>query len=127
MMIPLRHGLIVSEHATLTYPEGTACAQVLIVGEHGGTRRARCSPASAWARSSTCWGRSARFWGEIASWSFSACYRGGSLSFETNPALLGVGYIIGTRIALVMMGGGVLSFWVLMPAITLFGRSSPRR
>ena len=120
LMIPLRRGLIVREHATLPYPEGTACAQVLIVGERGGASARTVFAGFGVGALFNLLGQVARFWGEIASWSFSAFYRGGSLSFETNPALLGVGYIIGTRIALVMLGGGLLSFWVLVPAIHLF-------
>ena len=120
LMIPLRRGLIVREHATLPYPEGTACAQVLIVGERGGTSARTVFAGFGVGALFNLLGQVARFWGEIASWSFSSFYRGGSLSFETNPALLGVGYIIGTRIALVMLGGGLLSFWVLVPAIQLF-------
>ena len=120
LMIPLRRGLIVREHATLPYPEGTACAQVLIVGERGGSSARTVFAGFGVGALFNLLGQVARFWGEIASWSFNSFYRGGSLSFETNPALLGVGYIIGTRIALVMLGGGLLSFWVLVPAIQLF-------
>jgi len=120
LMIPLRRGLIVREHATLPYPEGTACAQVLIVGDRGGaSARTVFAGFGLGALFNLC-GLVARFWGETASWSFKSFFRGGSLAFETNPALLGVGYIIGTRIALVMLGGGLLSFWVLVPAIQLF-------
>jgi putative OPT family oligopeptide transporter len=120
LMIPLRRGLIVREHATLPYPEGTACAQVLIVGERGGSSARTVFAGFGVGAAFNLLGQVARFWGEVASWSFSSFYRGASLSFETNPALLGVGYIIGTRIALVMLGGGLLSFWVLAPAIQLF-------
>ena len=120
LMIPLRRGLIVREHATLPYPEGTACAQVLIVGERGGASARTVFAGFGVGAAFNLLGQVARFWGEVASWSFASFYRGGSLAFETNPALLGVGYIIGTRIALVMLGGGLLSFWVLVPAIQLF-------
>ncbi|HVP31171.1 MAG TPA: oligopeptide transporter, OPT family [Myxococcota bacterium] len=120
LMIPLRRGLIVREHATLPYPEGTACAEVLIVGDRGGAAARTVFSGFGLGFVFNLLGQIARFWGEVASWSFDRFYRGGSLSFETNPALLGVGYIIGTRIALVMLGGGLLSFWVLVPAVKLF-------
>ena len=120
MMIPLRHGLIVREHGRLPYPEGTACAQVLIVGEGGGTSAKTVFGGFGAGALFSLLGNVGKFWGEYPSWSFDRFFRGGSLSFETNPALLGVGYIIGTRIALVMLGGGVLSFLVLIPAIHLF-------
>jgi len=121
LMIPLRRGLIVREHATLPYPEGTACAQVLRVGERGGASARTVFSGFGAGFAFNALGQVARLWSEIASWSFDRFYRGGSLSFETNAALLGVGYIVGTRIALVMLGGGLLSFWVLVPAVKHFG------
>ncbi len=121
MMIPLRHGLIVKEHGTLTYPEGTACAEVLIVGEKGGmSARTVFGGLGAGALFYTL-GKVFKFWGEYPTWSFNKWFKGGSLSFESNPALVGVGYIIGTRTSNIMMAGGVLSFLVLIPLITLFG------
>jgi len=62
-----------------------------------------------------------RFWGDVASWSFGRALPGGSFAIEANPALLGVGYVLGLRVALVMLAGGVLSYCVLIPAIHLFG------
>src|SRR5208283_2306856 len=121
MMIPLRYGLIVKEHGHLTYPEGTACAEVLIVGEKGGTSaRTVFGGLGAGALFYTI-GKVFKFWGEYPTWSFNRWFKGGSLSFESNPALVGVGYIIGTRTSNIMMAGGVLSFLVLIPLITLFG------
>src|SRR5271169_576042 len=123
MMIPLRHGLIVKEHGKLTYPEGTACAEVLIVGEKGGmSARTVFGGLGAGALFYTL-GKVFKFWGEYPTWSFNKWFKGGSLSFESNPALVGVGYIIGTRTSNIMMAGGVLSFLVLIPLITLFGPS----
>ena len=121
LMIPLRRGLIVREHATLPYPEGTACAQVLRVGEQGGASARTVFSGFGAGFAFNALGQIGRLWSEIASWSFDRFYRGGSLSFETNAALLGVGSIVGTRIALVMLGGGLLSFWVLVPAVKHFG------
>lgn len=121
LMVPLRRGLIVREHATLPYPEGTACAQVLIVGDRGGTNARTVFGGFFAGGGFSLLGSLGRFWAEVPSWSFDRFYRGGSLSIETNPALLGVGYIIGTRISLVMLAGGVLSFLVLVPAVHLFG------
>ena len=121
MMIPLRQGLIVKEHGKLTYPEGTACAEVLIVGDKGGTSaRTVFGGFGAGALFYTV-GKIFKFWGEYPTWNFSRWFKGGSMSFEANPALLGVGYIIGTRTSNIMMAGGVLSFLVLIPLITLFG------
>lgn len=121
LMVPLRRGLVVREHATLPYPEGTACAQVLIVGEHGGTRARTVFGGFAVGAVFQLAAGLGRFFAEVASWSFDRVFRGASFSIETSPALLGVGYVIGTRIALVMLAGGVLSFLVLVPAVHAFG------
>ena len=100
MMIPLRHGLIVKEHGKLPYPEGTACAQVLIVGERGGVS-ARTVFAGLGAGGAVRAARRARpLLGrrrELVA--RRACCRAARFAFEANPALLGVGYMIGTRIA----------------------------
>ena len=109
------------EHATLPHPEGTACAQVLIVGDRGGTTARTVFGGFFAGGGFSLLGSLGRFWSEVPSWSFDRFFRGGSLSIETNPALLGVGYLLGPRISLVMLAGGVLSFLVLVPAVHLFG------
>jgi putative OPT family oligopeptide transporter len=121
MMIPLREGLIVKEHGNLTYPEGTACAEVLIVGEKGGMSARTVFAGLGVGAGFYTLGKIFKFWGEYPTWSFNRWFKGGSMSFEANPALVGVGYIIGTRTSNIMMAGGVLSFLVLIPLITLFG------
>ena len=121
MMIPLRRALIVKEAKTLVYPEGTACAEVLISGEKGGTTAktvfAGLGAGGAFALAYKGFG----LFKDIPEKIFGKWYDGGNLSLEVGPELLGVGYIIGTRIALVMGAGGILSALVLMPAIKLFG------
>ncbi len=121
MMIPLREGLIVKEHGHLTYPEGTACAEVLIVGEKGGMSARTVFGGLGVGALFYTLGKIFKFWGEYPTWSFNRWFKGGSMTFEANPALVGVGYIIGTRTSNIMMAGGVLSFLVLIPMITLFG------
>jgi putative OPT family oligopeptide transporter len=125
MMIPLRHGLIVKEHGKLTYPEGTACADVLIVGEKGGTSAVTVFLGffvglfyavanlilTLWKDTATF---ALDFWGKL---------RGATLAFEVSPAMLGVGYIIGPKTAANMMAGGSLAFLVLVPLVHLFGDS----
>jgi putative OPT family oligopeptide transporter len=127
MMIPLRQGLIVREHGRLPYPEGTACAQVLIVGDQGGTSAKTVFGGFGVGAVFSLLGNVGKFWGEYPSWSFDRFFPGASLSFEANPALLGVGYIIGPRVASVMLAGGALSFLVLIPLIHQFapGLTSP--
>src|SRR5713101_1443825 len=124
MMIPLRRALIVKEAKTLTYPEGTACAEVLISGETGGATAknvfAGLGVGSLFAIGYKVFG----FFKDVPEKILGKWYDGGNISLEVGPELMGVGYIIGTRIALVMGAGGILSALVLMPAIKLFGSAS---
>ena len=121
LMIPLRRALIVKEHGRLTYPEGTACAEVLVAGEKGGLQARRLFQAFGIGvrlqvpdvRAQDC-GRSIRAGSRQA-------YNGASISAEVSPELLGVGYIIGPRIAGYLFAGGCLAYLVLIPAIKLFG------
>jgi len=121
MMIPLRRGLIVRERDHLPYPEGTACAQVLLAGERGGMSAHTVFAGLGAGGAFGLLGGLGRFWGDVASWALPIALPGATFAIETNPALLGVGYVVGTRTALVMLGGGVLSYLVLIPAIHLFG------
>src|SRR6059058_2115229 len=121
LMIPLRRALIVKEAKTLVYPEGTACAEVLISGETGGTTAktvfAGLGVGGVFALGYKAFG----LFKDIPEKVFGKWYDGGNLSLEVGPELMGVGYIIGTRIAMIMGAGGILSSLVLMPAIKLFG------
>src|SRR6266542_4541607 len=140
MMIPLRRALIVAQHGYLKYPEGTACAEVLKAGASAESRAAaHQDPASAVVADEATTGGKVilagfgigflyygmqqifKTWKEIPTKVFGRPFEAGSLSIENNPALLGVGYIIGPRIASIMFGGGVLSYLVLIPAIKYFG------
>lgn len=123
MMIPLRHGLTVKEHGKLTFPEGTACADVLIVGERGGT-----SATTVFLGFFTGFGYAVlnlvfKLWSDTATFSLTFWDRlkGAMLGFEVSPPMLGVGYIIGLRTASNMMAGGCLAFLVLVPLIHHFG------
>lgn len=120
MMIPLRHGLIVQEHGKLTYPEGTACADVLIVGEEQGTNAKTVFTGFFLGALYKILMAGTHLWKEAPGWLIPG-YKGGSVSAEVSPELLGVGYIIGLRTAATMLAGGVLSFLILIPAIKIFG------
>lgn len=120
MMIPLRKGLIVHEHGRLTYPEGTACADVLIVGEQGGTNARTVFAGFFLGAAYKLLNVGTHLWKEVPEKVF-AWYKGGSVAAEISPELMGVGYIIGPRTAATMMAGGVLSFLILIPAIAIFG------
>ncbi len=121
MMIPLRRALIVRERERLPYPEGTACAEVLLAGERGGVSARTVFAGLGAGGVFAVLGGIGRFWGDVATWSIGRALPGGTFAVEPNPALLGVGYVVGTRIALVMLAGGVLSYLVLIPAIHIFG------
>ena len=140
MMIPLRRALLVAQHGYLKYPEGTACAEVLKAGasdesraaalEGGGDRTVVDQAASGGKTIVSGFGigflyfgiqQIFKTWKEYPTKVFGPPFDGGSVSIENNPALLGVGYIIGPRIASIMVGGGVLAYLVLIPAIKYFG------
>ena len=120
-MIPLRRQLIVKEHGNLTFPEGTACADVLVAGERGGSFAGRV------------------FWGlglggvytflmnTAQAWTGQPEYRpgwfpGSSFRAAVTSEYLGVGYIIGPRVAGILFAGGIVSWLVIMPAIKFYGQ-----
>ena len=118
-MIPLRNALIVKEHATLLYPEGTACAEVLLAGEEGGANASTVFSGM---------GLAALFklvvdGIKVIPADVAAEFRAfkGELGMEVYPALLGVGYIVGPRIASYMFVGSLIGWMVLIPLICLFG------
>ncbi len=122
-MIPLRRQLIVKEHGNLTYPEGAACADVLVAGDRGGSFAGRV------------------FWGlgiggiytllmkSVGLWRVDPEHRplwlpGSSLRADISSEYLGVGYVIGPKVAATIFAGGVFSWFVVMPAIQFFGSLS---
>jgi putative OPT family oligopeptide transporter len=122
-MIPLRRSLIVKEHGKLPYPEGTACADVLIAGEKGGTLAQKVYYGLGIAFLYKLFMSILGFWKDTPTYIFNkaSALPNGSVSGEITPELLGVGYIIGPRISGVMVAGGVLSWLVLIPLITVIG------
>ena len=122
MMIPLRWTLIVKGHKELAYPEGTACAEVLIVGEKGGTSAITVFTGFGVGLIYKFLNVGAKLWVDVPE-KMMTWYKGSYFATEVSPELLGVGYIIGTRVSLITAGGGVLSAFVLTPAIMLFGSS----
>ena len=121
-MIPLRRQLIVEEHGNLTYPEGTACADVLIAGERGGSFASRVFFGLGLGAIYTL------FQNEnlLGAWPGTPNYEpkwlpGAAVRADATPEYLGVGYIIGPRIAGTLFAGGIISWHVIMPAIHFFG------
>jgi putative OPT family oligopeptide transporter len=122
MMVPLRRSLIVKEHGNLPYPEGTACADVLIVGERGGGLAKRVFLGVYVAIGYKLLMSVLGLWKDVPSirTSSTSVYPNAVLDCEITPEYLGVGYIIGPRIAAEMFSGGVLSWLVLIPLLSLF-------
>ncbi|HEX7150494.1 MAG TPA: oligopeptide transporter, OPT family [Thermoanaerobaculia bacterium] len=141
MMIPLRRALIVAQHGILKYPEGTACAEVLKAGASEESQAAASEQAK---REQAALGGAAtsaktiftgfgiglvyktvmvafRGWKDAAGKVFGGHFNSASVAVEVSPELLGVGYIIGPRIAAIMCAGGVLAYLVLIPMIKFFG------
>jgi putative OPT family oligopeptide transporter len=126
-MIPLRRQLIVEEHGRLTYPEGTACADVLLAGERGGSFAGRVFLGLGLGGLYTFFQNENLF----GAWPGTPDYqpqwfKGSAIRADVTPEYLGVGYIIGPRIAGLLFAGGVFSWLVLMPAIYFFGSHFPQ-
>ncbi len=119
-MIPLRRGLMVEEHATLPYPEGTACSEVILAGEAGGGRAHNVFYGIAIGGAYRLLAEGLGLWRQVVQWSASRLHQS-TIGFELSPILLGVGYLIGPRIAAVMLAGGVLGWVVLIPLFHYFG------
>jgi putative OPT family oligopeptide transporter len=127
MMVPLRRALIVKEHGILPYPEGTACADVLVAGERGGRLAAMVFSGLGFGA----------LW-KALSWIFnlflteldystprSGQFPNATLNVDISPEYMGVGYVIGPRIAGTMFAGGVLSWLVFLPLLTILGAYMP--
>lgn len=121
-MIPLRRFLIEREHKVLPYPEGTACAEVLKASEEGSNRAKqvfRGIAAGAFFKALTGWARAIPGEAEV----HLPFLKKGALGMDLSAALFGVGYILGPRVGAIMVGGGLLSSLVIIPAIAYWGQS----
>lgn len=118
-MVPLRNALIVKEHGVLPYPEGTACAEVLLAGEEGGAKASTVFAGMGFAAFFKFIIDGLR----LVSGEISASVKGfaGEIGTQIYPAVMSVGYICGARISSYMFAGGVLSWLVIIPLIVLFG------
>ncbi len=127
MMVPLRRALIVKEHGVLPYPEGTACAEVLVAGERGGRLAglvfAGLGIGALWKSLSWIFNL---FRTEVGhSFARTGVFPNATLNVDISPEYLGVGYVIGPRIAGTMFAGGVLSWLVLLPLLSILGAAIP--
>lgn len=120
-MVPLRNALIVKEHSVLPYPEGTACAEVLLAGEKGGANASTVFAGMGFAALFKFITDGLKLTaGEV---SFRVKGYAGEIGTQIYPAVMSVGYICGPRISSYMFAGGVLSWLVLIPMIVLFGEN----
>lgn len=121
-MIPLRAALIVKEHGTLPYPEGSACADVLEAGETGGAKAVTVFSGLGIAAIYKLIADGFVLFPSEVSWEVKG-YKGAGFGADVLPALLGVGYICGPKVSSYITAGGMLAWFVIMPLIALFGAS----
>lgn len=129
LMIPLRQAFIVKQHGTLTFPEAKACAEVLLAGEKGGSTAVMVFSGFGLGFVYQFLMQALHLWKDGVSFAMyyvdaagkAVGLKGASVSVELSPSLLGVGYIIGPKIASIMVAGGVLAYLVLSPMIVFFG------
>ena len=118
-MVPLRNALIVKEHATLLYPEGTACADVLLAGEEGGSNASTVFSGMGFAALFKFLVDGVKMIPADVAAAFKSFK--GEIGMEVYPALLGVGYIVGPKVASYMFVGSLVGWMVIIPLICLFG------
>ncbi len=129
LMIPLRQAFIVKQHGILTFPEGKACAEVLLAGEKGGATATMVFFGFGLGFLYQFLMQALHLWKDAVAFALhyldvagkTVGLKGATVSIELSPSLLGVGYIIGPRIASIMVAGGVLAYLVLSPLIVFFG------
>lgn len=120
MMVPLRRSLVITEHKSLPFPEGRACAQVLIAGDKGGASAAPVFTGILTGAAFKFAMSGLTLFKDLLSWSSPRLHQA-SFGYEVSPLLVGVGYLVGLRIGLVMLAGGLLGAWVLVPLIHAMG------
>ncbi|MCL5773255.1 MAG: oligopeptide transporter, OPT family [Firmicutes bacterium] len=131
-MIPLRKYLIIKEHGKLLYPEGTACAEVLVAGDVGGSPAKLVFSGILISSVYKFLMGAVRLWKETVEWPFWKAENGVVsgiknlvLKFDLLPSLLGVGFIIGIEVSAYMLAGGVLAWFVIIPLISYIGSNLP--
>ena len=126
-MVPLRTALIVDEHGVLPYPEGTACAEVLLAGEEGGSKSKIVFSGLGIAAAYKFIANGLKLFPSEVDWAISNKTYTSGFGMDVLPALAGVGYICGLKISSYMFAGGILSFFVLIPMIVFIGGEGASR
>lgn len=119
-MVPLRQALIVQEHGVLPFPEGTACAEVLLAGEEGGSKAGTVFAGLGISALYKFFSDGLMLFPSEVGHDIQG-FKGSAIGIQVLPALAGVGYICGPKISSYMLAGGTLSWFVIMPLIALFG------
>jgi putative OPT family oligopeptide transporter len=123
-MIPLRHYLVVEQHGTLVYPEGTACAGVLVAGEEGGKRAGLVFQGLAVGLAAKWLMSGFQLWQSTLNWSF-ARWQGAGVSLDLSPELMGIGALAGLKVSRELFAGSLFASLMLVPLIFFFGRFTP--
>ncbi|MFQ6007405.1 MAG: OPT family oligopeptide transporter [Candidatus Zixiibacteriota bacterium] len=125
LMIPLRKYLVEREHGKLAFPEGTACAEVIVAGDEGGQKAKLVFTGIGLGAVYKILMNALKLWSESVNYNLKGVLKGGIIGVDATPALLGVGYIIGPRIAALMMGGAVLGYLGIGPLLAFIGDQIP--
>lgn len=125
LMIPLRKYLVDREHGKLRFPEGTACAEVIIAGDEGGNKAKLVFAGIGLGALYKLLYDMLRVWSQTPSYDFKKFLKGGTMGMDATPVLLGVGYIIGPRIAALMLSGAVLGYLGIGPLLAFVGEQIP--
>ncbi|MCH7690046.1 MAG: oligopeptide transporter, OPT family [candidate division Zixibacteria bacterium] len=125
LMIPLRKYLVEKEHGNLRFPEGTACAEIIVAGDEGGNKAKLVFTGIGLGALYKIGYNLLKGWSESVNYDFQKFLKGGTVGIDATPALLGVGYIIGPRIASLMLSGAVLGYLGIAPLLAYIGEQIP--
>jgi len=125
LMIPLRKYLVEKEHGTLRFPEGTACSEIIVAGDEGGGKAKLVFFGIAIGAIYKFGYYLFRLWPETISHDFRGIMKGGTIGVDAYPSLLGVGFIIGPRIAALMLAGAVVGYLGISPLLAFIGEQIP--
>jgi len=125
LMIPLRKYLVQKEHGKLAFPEGTACAEIIVAGDEGGKKARTVFLGIGIGAVYKLMMYTLRLWSESPGYNFKKILKGGTVGIDATPVLLGVGYIIGPRIAALMLSGAVLGYLGIAPLLSFIGDQIP--
>ena len=125
LMIPLRKYLVDKEHGKLRFPEGTACAEIIVAGDEGGGKAKLVFAGIGLGALYKILYDMLRVWSQSPSHDFKGFLKGGTIGVDATPALLGVGYIIGPRISALMLSGAVLGYLGISPLLSFIGDQIP--